>query len=56
MVQSIRNIEKAIAGNGIKEPSKSEQKNIAVARKSIHLAKNLPIGHVLTKENFEQKL
>jgi len=52
MISAIRNIEKAIAGNGIKEPSESEQKNIAVARKSIHLAKNLPASHVLTKEDL----
>jgi len=52
MISAIRNIEKAIAGNGIKEPSESEQKNIAVARKSIHLAKNLTAGHFLTKEDL----
>ena len=33
MVNSIRNIEKAISGNGIKEPSLSEKKNIHIARK-----------------------
>jgi N-acetylneuraminate synthase/N,N'-diacetyllegionaminate synthase len=39
MVKSIRNIEKAISGNGIKEDSKSEFKNIDVARKSLHISK-----------------
>ena len=35
MVVAIRNIEQAINGTGIKEISKSEQKNIQIARKSI---------------------
>lgn len=48
MVDAIRNIEKATAGDGIKMPSGSEKKNIAIARKSIHLAKNLAKGHTLT--------
>ncbi len=47
LVKSIRNIEKAISGNGIKEPSKSEQKNISVARKSLHLSKALSAGQVI---------
>jgi N,N'-diacetyllegionaminate synthase len=34
MVQSIRNIEKSL-GDGIKKPTKSEKKNIMIARKSI---------------------
>ena len=40
MVQSIRNIEVAM-GDGIKRPSKSEQKNILIARKSIVANKKL---------------
>ena len=40
MVKAIRNIEKAM-GNGVKKPSPSEKKNIAVARKSIHLASSV---------------
>lgn len=47
MVTGIRNIEKAIAGSGIKEPSQSEKKNIAIARKSIHVNKRLPKGSVI---------
>tara|TARA_B100001059_G_scaffold236132_1_gene284905 strand:+ start:15014 stop:16036 length:1023 start_codon:yes stop_codon:yes gene_type:complete len=35
MVKSIRNIETAISGSGIKTPSNSELKNINIARKSI---------------------
>jgi N,N'-diacetyllegionaminate synthase len=49
MVKSIRNIEKAISGNGIKEASFSEKKNIHITRKSIHLSKNLKSGTVITE-------
>lgn len=48
MVQSIRNIEKAISGSGIKEPSDSELKNMAIARKSIHIKMNLEIGQTIS--------
>ncbi|WP_268034977.1 N-acetylneuraminate synthase [Algoriphagus sp. PAP.12] len=47
MVQGIRNIEKAISGDGIKAPSHSELKNKIVARKSLHLIKDLISGHKL---------
>lgn len=47
MVKSIRNIEKAISGNGIKEASKSELKNIDVARKSLHISKQLFKGDTI---------
>ena len=47
MVNAIRNIEKAIAGNGIKEASKSELKNIDVARKSLHISKQLFKGDII---------
>ena len=49
MVKSIRNIEFAISGNGIKSPSKSEAKNIAIARKSLHISSDLSSGHILTE-------
>ncbi len=52
MVSSIRNIESAISGNGIKEPSKSELKNIAIARKSIHLKRDLKKGEVLSENDL----
>ncbi|MFC6099491.1 N-acetylneuraminate synthase [Olivibacter domesticus] len=52
MVQAIRNIELAIAGNGRKEPSKSEVKNKEIARKSIHLSKTLQQGDILTEDNI----
>lgn len=54
MVESIRNIEKAI-GNGMKEVSSSEEKNIKIARKSIVAAKNIKIGEVFTEENLTVK-
>jgi len=52
MVVAIRNIELATSGDGEKNPSESETKNIAIARKSIHLNKNLQKGHVLTDEDL----
>ncbi|MNK78511.1 N,N'-diacetyllegionaminic acid synthase [compost metagenome] len=52
MVKAIRNIELAIGGNGIKEPSESELKNIAIARKSIHLNNDLPKGHIITDNDI----
>jgi N-acetylneuraminate synthase len=51
MVSSIRNIEIAL-GNGIKESSVSEQKNISVARKSIHIKRDLTAGSILTSSDF----
>jgi N-acetylneuraminate synthase/N,N'-diacetyllegionaminate synthase len=48
MVAGIRNIEKAISGSGVKEPSESEKKNIAIARKSIHVNKSLPKGSIIS--------
>ncbi|WP_445715187.1 N-acetylneuraminate synthase [Flavobacterium sp.] len=47
MVKTIRNIELAISGSGIKEPSESENKNRAIARKSLHLKEDLKKGTVL---------
>lgn len=47
MVESIRNIEAAL-GTGTKIPSESEKKNMTIARKSIHLVKNVCKGTVLT--------
>jgi N,N'-diacetyllegionaminate synthase len=52
MVLAIRNIEKAISGDGVKKPSVSEQKNISVARKSIHLCHNLAEGHIITESDL----
>jgi N,N'-diacetyllegionaminate synthase len=52
MVKGIRNIEKAISGNGRKEPSRSESKNIGIARKSIHLKRDLPEGHIIEEDDI----
>ncbi len=52
MVSAIRNIEKAIAGSGVKAPSKSELKNKAIARKSIHLIKPCKKGNLIEEDNM----
>lgn len=52
MVLAIRNIELATSGDGEKVPSESETKNIAIARKSIHLNKNLKKGHILNDDDL----
>lgn len=52
MVKAIRNIELALSGDGKKHPSESETKNIPVARKSIHLNKNLSKGHIITETDI----
>lgn len=54
MVDAIRNIEVAL-GDGIKRPSKSEQKNIPIARKSLVAAKSIRAGEILTAENIAVK-
>ena len=54
MVNSIRNIEKAI-GTGQKEPSASEKKNIAIARKSIVAKKVIKAGEILSPDNITVK-
>ena len=54
MVQSIRNVEVAL-GNGIKQPSDAEKKNIAIARKSIVAACNIKKGEVFTDNNLTAK-
>lgn len=55
MCQAIRNIEKALSGNGIKEPSESEKKNIAIARKSIVAKTHITKGEVFTDDNITTK-
>lgn len=52
MVKAIRNIELAISGNGLKVPSESELKNIAIARKSIHLKNDTKVGTQLSEANI----
>lgn len=55
MVQAIRNIELAISGNGIKEPSDSEMKNIEIARKSIVAKTMIAKGEVFSEHNITTK-
>lgn len=55
MVAAIRNIEQALSGNGIKEPSKSEMKNIMVARKSIVAATKIRKGELFSETNITVK-
>jgi len=52
MVTAIRNIEDAISGDGKKRPSPSEEKNIEIARKSIHSAVELKKGSVIREEDL----
>jgi N-acetylneuraminate synthase len=54
MIDGIRLVEKAI-GDGIKRPGNAEQKNINIARKSLHLTKDLPAGHVLAATDLLPK-
>lgn len=52
MVAAIRNIELAVSGDGEKVPSPSETKNIAVARKSLHINKDLSKGHIISDNDI----
>lgn len=54
MVKAIRNIEQAL-GNGEKEPSESEKKNIEIVRKSIVAKCDIAEGEVFTEENLTTK-
>ena len=54
MISSIRNVETAM-GDGIKRPTLSETKNIAVARKSLVAARNIQKGEKFTLENITVK-
>lgn len=54
MVDSIRHIESAL-GDGIKQPAKSEIKNIIVARKSITAFRNIKKGEFFTEDNLAVK-
>ena len=54
MIKAIRNVESAL-GNGSKTPSKSEMKNISVARKSIIASKAIKAGETLSVDNLATK-
>ena len=55
MVKSIRNIEKALSGSEIKEPSKSELKNKQIIRKSIVALKPITKGEIFNNSNIGTK-
>jgi N,N'-diacetyllegionaminate synthase len=55
MVKAIRNVEIAISGSGIKEPSISESKNKSVARKSIVAANTIQKGELYNEVNLSIK-
>ena len=52
MVSGIRNVEKMMRGSGIKEPSISERKNIAIARRSVHAVRDLSEGSMIQSEDL----
>jgi N,N'-diacetyllegionaminate synthase len=54
MVSAIRNIENCL-GSGKKQPSPSELKNMAIARKSIHLARGMKKGELIKEEDLVMK-
>lgn len=54
MVRALRNVEAAI-GNGKKEPSESEKRNISVVRKSIVAKCDIAEGEVFTEDNLTTK-
>ena len=55
LVKSIRNIEKAVSGSGIKKPSKSELKNKQIIRKSIVAIKPIAKGEAFDNNNIGVK-
>ena len=54
MITNIRNIEKAL-GSKNKNPSKSEKKNILIARKSIVAKKEILKGEIFSENNLTTK-
>jgi N-acetylneuraminate synthase len=55
MVLAIRNIEKALSGNGYKEISPSELKNREIARKSIVAKTNIKKDDIFSEQNLTVK-
>ena len=55
MTLAIRSVELAISGSGLKEPSESEMKNIAIARKSIVAKTDIKKGDVFSEDNLTVK-
>lgn len=54
MVHAIRHVEQAL-GDGVKRPSKSEKKNISVARKSIFTSRSIEMGETFSDTNLTVK-
>lgn len=54
MIRAIRNVESAL-GNGVKQPSKSEKKNIDIVRKSIVAKRDIEEGEVFAENNLTTK-
>ena len=54
MVRAIRNIEQAM-GDGVKRASPSEQKNLAIARKSIVAKRDIGKGELFSEDNLAVK-
>ncbi len=55
MVSAIRNIEQALAGDGIKRPSASELGNLAIIRKSIVASRDIAEGELFSATNLGTK-
>lgn len=55
MVRAIRNVEAAIAGDGIKRPSASERRNRPIARRSLVAALPIRAGEPFTTRNLAAK-
>jgi N-acetylneuraminate synthase len=55
LVRAIRNVEAAVAGDGIKRPSASERRNRPVARKSLVAAQPIRAGELFTPQNLTAK-
>lgn len=54
MVAAVRNVEQAL-GSGVKAPSPSESKNMAIARKSIVAKRDIVKGELLSEDNLSVK-
>lgn len=54
MIRAIRNIESAL-GDGQKEPSESEKRNIGIVRKSIVAKYDIEAGELFTEDNLTTK-
>lgn len=55
MVRAIRNVERAVAGDGVKKPTPSERANTSIARRSIVASVAISEGETLTTENCTVK-